>query len=75
MDIVKAIVELNWIIDFNDTNYMVILPDNWKQITIVFNGRDAYIHSLRVVRFGYSRSLFMQEQLLNKIDDIKKNAV
>jgi hypothetical protein len=72
MDIVKAINELNWIIDFNDANCMVILPDNWKQITIVFDGRDAYIHSLREGRFGYSRSLFMQEELLNKIDDIKK---
>lgn len=74
-DIVKAVDELNWTIDSNDANCIVILPDNWNQITIVFDSKDAYIHSLRVGRSGYSRYLFNQEQLLFKIDDIKKNAV
>jgi len=74
-DILNAVNELNWTIDYIDHNYMVISPDNWKQITIIFDDKITYVHSLRQGRVSYSKNNFAQEQLLNKIEELNKNAV
>ncbi|MGE5411418.1 MAG: hypothetical protein ACM3MI_10705 [Clostridiales bacterium] len=72
--IIAAVKELNWTIVINNQEYIIIEAGTWqRQISIIFDGTDILIHSLRFGRSDiYFRETSKLDQLMSKIKELKK---
>lgn len=72
--IMAAIKELDWTLVINNQEYIIIKAGTWqRQISIIFDGTDILIHSLRFGRSDiYFRETSKLEQLMSKIKELKK---
>lgn len=72
--IMAAIKELDWTLVVNNQEYIIIKAGTWqRQISIIFDGTDILIHSLRFGRSDiYFRETSKLEQLMSKIKELKK---
>ena len=73
----EAIKELNWETEVDNKNYLIINPGTRdRQLSIIFDGREILIHTLRFTKvslyFGETDKLNL---FLSKVEEIKKGRI
>lgn len=66
--ILQDLQTIDWEVVHQTPDYVVIKPDLFRQITLIFDNDDVYIHALSEGRgFIYRRLGFLEKQFLKKI--------